>query len=72
MHVHSNQINSNIQFDTVCATARAEASREAARTRKKLSAFASKLASAMDSGEDIFRKVGSREEPQEQAKRQNP
>jgi hypothetical protein len=71
MHVHANPIIPNTQFDAVCAAARAEASREAARTRKKLSEFASKLAAAMDSGEDSFIRVGPHEESQEQAKRQN-
>jgi hypothetical protein len=71
MHVHANQINPNTQFDNVCAAARAEANREAARTRKKLSEFASKLASAMDSGADSVTRVGPHEESQEQAKRQN-
>ncbi len=71
MRVHANQINPNTQFDAVCAAARAEANREAARTRKKLSAFASKLATAMDSGEDSFMRVGPHEGSQEQANRQN-
>jgi hypothetical protein len=71
MHVHSSQVNPNTQLDTVCAAARAEANREAARTRKKLSAFASKLASAMDD-EDTFVRVGPHEGSQQQAKRQNP
>jgi len=71
MHVHANQINPNTQFDAVCSAAKAEANREAARTRKKLSEFASKLASALDSGEDSVIRVGSHEESQEQAKRQN-
>ena len=71
MHVHANQINPNTQFDTVCAAERAAANREAARTRKKLSEFALKLAAALDSGEDIVKGLGPREESQEQAERQN-
>jgi hypothetical protein len=71
MHVHTNQPNPNTQFDTVYAAARADANREAAHTRKKLSEFASKLASAMDIGEDAIVGIGSREESQGQANRQN-
>lgn len=71
MHVHTNQINPIAQFDTVCAAERAAANREAARTRKKLSEFGSKLAAALDSGEDFVKGLGPREESQEQAKRQS-
>jgi hypothetical protein len=71
MHVHANQINPNTQFDAVCASARAEANREAARTRKKLSEFASKLAAALDPGENSVMRLGPREGSQEQAKHQN-
>ncbi|MGD0413790.1 MAG: hypothetical protein ABSA80_00415 [Terriglobales bacterium] len=70
MHVHANQINPNTQFDAVCAAERAAANREAARTRKKLSEFASKLAAALDSGDSV-KGLGPREESQEPAKRQN-
>jgi len=71
MHVHANQPHPNAQLDALCAAERAAANREAARTRKKLSEFASKLAAALDSGEDIVKGLGPREESQEQAKRQN-
>jgi hypothetical protein len=71
MHVHANQINPNAQLDALYAAERAAANREVARTRKKLSEFASKLAAALDSGEDSVTRVGPREESQEQAKGQN-
>ncbi|MFY9672904.1 MAG: hypothetical protein WB817_05730 [Terriglobales bacterium] len=70
MHVYANQPNPNMQFDTVYAAARAEGNREAARTRKKLSEFASKLASAMDISEDAVVGIGPREESQEGPKSQ--
>jgi hypothetical protein len=74
MHVHANQINPNAQLDAVYAAARAAANQEAARTRKKLSEFASKLVAALDSGDRVMR-LGSREEPREDSeartKRQN-
>ena len=42
-HVHSSQINPNAQLDALYAAEKAAAQREAARTQKKLSEFASKL-----------------------------
>lgn len=71
MHVHANQINPNAQLDALYAAARAENKREAARTRKKLSEFASKLTAALDSGEGSVRRLGPHEESQEQTKHQN-
>ncbi|MGA9642041.1 MAG: hypothetical protein WBQ72_11635 [Terriglobales bacterium] len=71
MRVHANQTNPNAQLDALYAAARAEANREAARTRKKLSEFASKLAAALDGGDGAVVRLGPQGESQEQAKRQN-
>jgi hypothetical protein len=71
VHVHANQVNTNAQFDALCAAARAEANREAARTRKKLSEFASRLAATLDSGEGSVRRLGPHEESEEQARHQS-
>ncbi len=70
MHVHFNQPNPNTQLDALYAAARAEANREAAQTRKKLSEFASKLAAALD-WEGAIVGLGAREESREQAQHQN-
>lgn len=73
MHLHANQTNPSAQLDAVYAAARAAANQEAARTRKKLSEFASKLVAALDSGDRVIR-LGpheeSREESETQTKRQ--
>lgn len=68
MHVHANQINPNTQLDALYAAEKSAAQREAERTRKKLSEFASKLAGEADSGEDCVVRLGSRQESEEQAK----
>jgi hypothetical protein len=47
MHVHANQINPNAQLDALYAAEKAAAKREAERTRKKLSEFASKLSAEL-------------------------
>ncbi len=70
MHVHASQINPNAQLDAIYAAARAAANQEAARTRKKLSEFASKLVAALDSGDCVMR-VGPREESEARTKGQN-
>lgn len=44
MRVHPNQTNPNAQLDAMYAAQKAAAKREAARTRKKLTEFASALA----------------------------
>ena len=44
MRVHSNQVNPNAQLDAIYAAQKAAAKREAARTRKKLTDFASAIA----------------------------
>jgi hypothetical protein len=71
MHVRANQINPNAQLDALYAAERAAANREAARTRKKLSEFASRLAAELDSGEGSVRRLGAHEESHEQTKHQN-
>jgi hypothetical protein len=68
MHVHANQTNPNAQLDAIYAAARAAANQEAARTRKKLSEFASKLSAALDSGDRITR-LGPGEESGEESGR---
>ena len=59
MHVHFNQSNPNIQLDALYAAAKAEANREAARTRKKLSEFASKLSGRIGWRRRCYRKLGT-------------
>jgi hypothetical protein len=71
MHVHANQINPNSQLDALYAAEKAAANRAAARTRKKLSEFALKLAAQLDSGEGAIMRLGSHEESEEQTKHQN-
>ena len=65
MRVHANQINAYAQMDALRAAEKAEAKKEAARTRKKLSEFASKLAGEAEMGEDCIVRLGAREESQE-------
>jgi hypothetical protein len=72
MHVHANQINPNVQLDALYSAQRAAAKQEAARTRKKLSEFASELAGEPESGEACVVKLEGREDSQEETKRQNP
>ena len=71
MHFHTNQINPNAQLNELYAAARAAATQEAARTRKKLFEFASEVAGESDSGDACVVRLGAREESQEQAKQQN-
>jgi hypothetical protein len=71
MHVHANQINPNAQLDALYAAGRTAAKREAASTRKKLSESASELAGEAETGEACVVKLGAREEPEEETKRQN-
>jgi hypothetical protein len=71
MHGHANQMNPNAQLDVLYAAEKAAAKQEAARTRKKLSEFAPKLAGESDSGEDCVVSLGACEESPEQTKRQN-
>lgn len=69
MRVHANQINPNIQLDAMYAAQKADAKREAARTRKKLSEYASKLSGE---GEDCVVELGRGEESDDEADRQKP
>lgn len=71
MHVHPSQVNPNAQLDALYAAEKAAAKREAARTRKKLSEFASKLLGELDSGDACVVRLGADEESQEQGKREN-
>jgi hypothetical protein len=71
MHVHGNQINPNVQLDSLYSAQRAAAKREAARTRKKLSEFASELAGEAESGEACVVSLQGREESEEAPKRQD-
>jgi hypothetical protein len=70
MHVHASPINLNAQLDALSSAHRAEAKREAARTRKKLSEFASELAGEADGGQGAVVRLGAREESEEQTPRQ--
>jgi hypothetical protein len=65
MRVHSNQINPYAPLDALRSAEKAAAKKEAARTRKKLSEFPSKLAGE---AEGYVVEVGAREESREQAK----
>ena len=71
MHVHPSQINPHAQLDALYAAEKAAARREAARTRKKLSEFASKLLGELDPGDACVVRLGSDQEFQEQGKREN-
>ena len=68
MRVHGNQINPYAQMDALRSADKAAARKEAVRTRKKLSEFASKLAGE---AEGYVVEVGAREESREQAKGQD-
>ncbi|MFZ0293046.1 MAG: hypothetical protein WAL52_05535 [Candidatus Sulfotelmatobacter sp.] len=65
MHVHPNQINPNMQLESLCAAEKAAAKREIERTRKKLLESASKLAGQAES-EDCIVKLGARDHEHEQ------
>jgi hypothetical protein len=68
MRVHGHQINPYAQLDALRSAEKAAAKKEAARTRKKLLEFASKLAGE---AEGYVVEVGAREESREQAKGQD-
>lgn len=70
MRVHVNQINAYAQMDALRAAEKAEAKKEAARTRKKLSEFASKLAGEAEMGEDCIVRLGAREESENERRQQ--
>jgi len=69
MRVHPNQVNLNAQLDAMYAAQKAEAKREAARTRKKLMEFASKLAAEADAADCVIR-LGEQQESREESGRQ--
>jgi hypothetical protein len=71
MHVHANQVNPNTQADALYAAEKAAAKRAAESTRRKLLEFASELAGEAESGEACVVKLGTREESQGQAEKQN-
>ncbi|SRR5271156_3644547 len=70
MHVHGNQINPNAQLDALYSAQRAAAKQEAARTRKKLSEFASEVGGEAESEEGCVVKLGGGEADEEAAERQ--
>jgi hypothetical protein len=65
MHIHANPINLSAQLDALSSAQRAAGKKEAARTRKKLSEFASALAGEADSGEACVVRLEGSEDPQE-------
>jgi hypothetical protein len=69
MHVHANQLNPNMQLNSVYSAERTAAQREAANTRKKLLDSASQVAG--DAEEACIVNLGEREESKEQKRRQN-
>jgi hypothetical protein len=71
MHVHANPINQYAQLDALYSAQRAAAKREAARTRKKLSEFASELAGEAEAEEASVVRLEGDGESQEETKRQN-
>jgi hypothetical protein len=71
MHVRNIQFDPNIQMNALYAAARAEAKREAERTRKKLRNFASALAGEYSDGTDCVVKLSRDDAAQGQANRQN-
>jgi hypothetical protein len=71
MHIHPNQINPNMQLDSLYAAGKAAAKREVERTRKRLLECASELAEEADSGEDCIVELGASEESQQRRSQQN-
>jgi hypothetical protein len=71
MHVHDNRFDPNSQMAALYAATRAEAKKEAERTRKKLRSFASVLAGEYNDGADPVVKLSGDDMPQGQANRQN-
>ncbi len=62
MHIHLNQINSNMQLDSLYAAEKAAAKKEVERTRRKLLESASKLAGQTESEEDWVVKLGAHDQ----------
>jgi hypothetical protein len=71
MHIHASQVNPYAQLDALNAAEKAEAKREAARTRKKLSEFACKLLGELESGDACVVRLGSDEQSEGQARQQS-
>jgi hypothetical protein len=74
MHIHSNQLNPNMQLNAAEAAEKAAAQREAANTRRKLREFSAKVGGEAEFGEDCVVKLARREEAQGQtgSEQQNP
>ena len=70
MHPRNIQFDPNLQMNALYAAARAEAKREAERTRKKLRTFASALTSELGDGADCVVKLTGDHASQGQAKNQ--
>jgi hypothetical protein len=70
MRLCTNQVNPNTQLDAMYAAQRAAAKREAEKTRKKLTEFASALAGEAE-GEGFVVQLGERESAEEETRRQN-
>lgn len=67
MHMHGIRTDPNFQMNSIYAAARAEALREAARTRQKLRLSAASLDSGIDGEEDaVVRLTGRGDSQQEQ------
>jgi hypothetical protein len=72
MHIHPNQINPNLQLDTLYAAGKAAAKLEVERTRKRLLECASELAGTADSEEDCIVELGANEKGQQRQSQHNP
>jgi hypothetical protein len=70
MHVHGNQFDPGIQMNYLASVAKAEAAREAERTRKKLLNAASSLAGDIDEA-DFVVSLGGEEDSGEQSRKQD-
>jgi len=71
MHAHNIQFDPIFQVNALYAAARAEAKKEAERTRKKLRNFASALAGEYNDGEDCVVKLSEDYASQGQTNQQN-
>jgi hypothetical protein len=78
MHVHANQLDANFQLNAFYAAAKAEAKRDAERTRKKLLNAASALAGDTDafvvqlSGVDAGEGQANRQSHENRGKQKDP
>ena len=71
MHVHGIQSDPNFQLNYLYALARAEAGREAERTRARLQRAASSLVNECDDGEDFSVSLARRGDSHKQPNQQN-